>query len=164
MKFFLLPILLFSMNLFSQEILKKDEIFLKDNLVCKVENSKIFTGKVQTFKHKNHLLTEVEFKNGVIIKSTEYYNGKEKIVCEEIYYRNNERIKEKVVKYSLDSRTRRIKFFDEFGNKILEENYKDGILIYSCPYLKNKKNGIVFSINEKGEKTECKFENGKFIE
>lgn len=155
--------LLFTLNLFSQEILKKDEIYTKDNLVYKVSNSELFTGKIQSFKRKDHLTFEIEFENGVIKKSILYYNGKEKIISNETYYYDNNRLIQKKISYSLDHKKIWIKYFNKLGEKTLEEDYVNGILVYSCPFLKNKKNGTVISINENGEKFECKFENGNLI-
>ena len=157
-----LILLLFTFKIYSQEILSKNEIFTKDNLVYKIENSELFTGKIQSFKHKNHLTFEIEFKNGVLIKSTEYFNGEKKKIAEEIFYRKYGD-KEKKIKYEYSIDFKWIEYYDENNQKVLEEEYKDGILVYSCPYLKNKKNGIVFSIDKKGQKNECKFENGKLI-
>lgn len=163
MKKFYLLILLFTLKIHSQEVLKKNEIYSKNNLTYKVANSELFTGKIQSFKGKDHLTFELEFENGILKKSIEYFNGKKQIVANETYYKNANRQIEKKIKYSLNHKYLWIKYFDENGNKKLEEEYSDGKLIYSCPYLENKKNGIAFSINEKGEKIECKFKNGKLI-
>ena len=163
MKYLWLIIILFSFKNYSQEILTKEEIYSKDNLIYKTKDNNLFTGKIQSFKNKTHLVFEVEFENGVLKKNIMYYNRKEKVVSEETYYYGNNRQVEKKISYSSDHKRLWFKYFDEFGNKKLEEEFNDGILTYRCPYLKNKKNGIVFSINEKGEKNECKFENGKLI-
>ena len=56
-----------------------------------------------------------------------------------------------------------MKYFNSNDEKILEEDYKNGILVYRCEFVKNKKNGIEFSINENGVKTECKYDNGKYL-
>jgi antitoxin component YwqK of YwqJK toxin-antitoxin module len=162
MKKILLIILLITLKVYSQEIVEKNEIYVKDNLVYKLDNSQLFSGKTQSFKHKNHLVFEKVFENGVLKKYIIYFNGKTQIVSDETYYYNNRKV-EKKIKYSLDHKTLWIKCYDEFGNKTLEEDYKNGGLIYSCPYSNNKKNGKVFSINEKGERNECNFENGKLI-
>jgi antitoxin component YwqK of YwqJK toxin-antitoxin module len=102
-------------------------------------------------------------ENGVLKKNIVYYNSKEKIVSDETFYYSNNRKVEKKIRYSSDHKRLWIKYFDESGNKKLEEEYNNGILTYSCPYLNNRKNGIVYSINENGEKNECKFVNGKLI-
>ncbi len=162
-KHILLIIILFTFKLYSQEILSKENVYAENNLTYKVENNQLFTGKIQNFKHKNHLLSEFEFIDGILIKGSVYFNGKEKIVAEERYFFKSNRKIEKKIKYSLDHKIIWIEYFDEYGNKKLEEDFKDGILIYSCPYSNNKKHGKEFSINKKGEINECFFENGKLI-
>ena len=49
-----LIIILFTFKLYSQEILAKEDVYTENNLAYKVENNQVFTGKIQTFKHKNH--------------------------------------------------------------------------------------------------------------
>lgn len=158
-----LIIILFTLKLYSQEILTKEDIYSENNLAYKVENNQLFTGKIQYFKHKNHLLSEFEFIEGILVKGKVYFNGKEKIVAEERYFFKSNRRVERKIKYSLDHKIIWTEYFDEYGNKILEEDFKDGIMIYSCPYSNNKKHGKVFSINKKGERNECVYENGKLI-
>jgi len=162
MRFLYILLVVLCGKIYSQEVLKNSEIFKKDNLVYKTENSQLFTGKTQSFKNNNHLLLEREYINGILRKYIIYYNGNEQIVSDEEYYNENGNL-EKKIRYSLDHKIQWIKYYNEYGNKILEEDYKNGILIYSCPYSNNKKNGIVFSINENGEKNVCKYENGKLI-
>ena len=162
-KYLWLIIIFFTLNLHSQEILTKEDIYTENNLVYKVANKQLFTGKIQNFKHKNHLVFEILFENGIIVKSIVYYNGKEKIVSREMFYYDNDRQIEKRIDYSLDHKTMWIDYFEELGNKKLKEVIENGTVIYSCPYNKNKKHDKVFSINEKGEKNECVYENGKLI-
>ena len=87
MKKLLLLILLFSLKIYSQEILSKDEIFSKDSLVYKVSNSELFTGKIQSFKRKTHLTFELEFENGELKKNIQNDKGKALKISEEIFYR-----------------------------------------------------------------------------
>ncbi|MVO11086.1 hypothetical protein GOQ30_18095 [Flavobacterium sp. TP390] len=162
MKKICIILLLFVAKIYSQEILKKEEVYTENNLVYKVSNSELFTGKIQSFKHKNHLTFEIEFKNGELIKSIEYFNGKKIKIAEEIFYRKYG-VKEKKIKYEYLIDYKWIEYYDENNQKVLEEEYKDGILVYRCPYLNNKKNGIVYLIEKNGQKKECKFENGKLI-
>ena len=162
MKKICLILLLFTLKIYSQEILTKDEIFSKDSLIYKVSNSELFTGKIQSFKRKTHLTFELEFENGELTKSVQYFNGKKKKISEEIFYKKYGIIEKKIkYEYSIDYKW--IEYYNENNQKTLQEEYKDGLLVYSCPYLKNKKNGIVISINENGEKTECELEDGKLI-
>ena len=158
-----LVIILFTFKLYSQEILTKEDIYTENNLAYKVDNNQLFSGKIQNFKHKNHLLSEIEFIDGFLVKGLVYFNGKEKIVAEERYFFKSNRKVEKKIKYSLDHKIIWTEYFDEYGNKKLEEDFKDGIMIYSCPYKDNKKHGKVFSINKNGERNECVFENGILI-
>ena len=67
-KYFWLLIILFTFKLYSQEILTKEDIYTENNLAYKVENNQLFTGKIQYFKHKNHLLSEFEFIEGILVK------------------------------------------------------------------------------------------------
>lgn len=162
MKKICIILLLFVAKIYSQEILKKDEVYSENNLVYKVSNSELFTGKIQSFKNNNHLTFEIEFKNGELIKSVEYFNGKKIKIAEEIFYRKYG-LKEKKIKYEYLIDYKWVEYYNENNKKVLEEEYRDGILVYSCPYLNNKKNGIVYSIDKNGQKIECKFENGKLI-
>jgi hypothetical protein len=162
MRFLYLLLVVLCGNIYSQEILKNSELIKKENLVYRTDNSQLFTGKTQSFKNNNHLLLERAYTNGILRKYIIYFNGKEQIVSDEEYYNENGKL-EKKIRYSLDHKTNWNKYYDENGNKILEEDYKNEILVYRCPYSNGKKNGTVFSINEKGEKNECKYENGKLI-
>jgi len=161
-KYLWLLLTVFSLNIYSQEILTKNDIYTKDSLVYKLQDNKLFTGKVQNFKHKTHLVSEIEFVDGILYKTSVYANGKEVIVLDEdYYYEKSPQIKKKVryFNHKIMSTT----YYEKNGNKKLEEELKDGILVYSCPYTNNKKNGTLFSIDKNGEKKECVFENGKFI-
>ena len=162
MKKLLLLILLFSFKIYSQEILTKDEVFSKDSLVYKVSNSELFTGKIQSFKRKTHLTFELEFENGELKKSIQYYNGKALKISEEIFYRKYGKI-EKKIRYGYSRDYKWYEYYDDDNKKVLEEEYENGLLVYSCPYSNNKKNGIVISVNENGQKTECIFVDGKQI-
>lgn len=157
-------ILVFFINSYSQEKLPVDEIYTIDGLTYKSFDDKLFTGIAQKIRKNNHLKYEVEFEKGVLIKQIIYFNGREKKVAREIFYKNEKWKKPlKEISYGLDSDYKRIKYFNSNDEKILEEDYKNGALVYRCQFVKNKKNGIEFSINEKGVKTECKYENGKLL-
>lgn len=163
MKKLLLLILLISFNTYSQDSLKVEQVYFEKGLCYKVETNQLFTGKRQSYKHKNHLESEQTYANGQLIKYTIYFNGRKRKVSEEVFYNINEGFKEKRIRYEYSIDFKWITYYNNKNEKILEEEYKDGIIVYRCEYLNNKKNGIVFSVNDKGEKTECKYENGKFI-
>ncbi|MDR6759926.1 antitoxin component YwqK of YwqJK toxin-antitoxin module [Flavobacterium sp. 2755] len=163
MKKLLLLFLLISFNTYSQDSLRVDQVYFEKGLCYKFETDQLFTGKKQNYKHKNHLVYEETFVNGELTKYTIYFNGKKRKVSEEGFYNINEGFKEKRIRYEYSIDFKWITYYNDKKEKTLEEDYKDGILVYRCEYLNNKKNGIVFSINDKGKKTECKYENGKFI-
>jgi len=161
-KFILYLIIFFSLHLYSQDSLNIKEVYIENNLTYRKDNNELFSGIAYKFKHKNHLLGTVEFKKGGLIKLTTYFNGKKKIISEEIFYNDNGKI-EKKIKYGYSRDYKWIECYDENSNKIAEEDYSNGKLVYKCPFLNNKKHGIQISINENGEKSECKFINGKHI-
>ena len=117
MKKLLLLILLFSFKIYSQEILTKDEVFSKDSLVYKVSNSELFTGKIQSFKRKTHLTFELEFENGELKKSIQYYNGKALKISEEIFYRKYGKI-EKKIRYGYSRDYKWFEYYDDDNKKI----------------------------------------------
>ncbi|POY41019.1 hypothetical protein C3L50_00385 [Flavobacterium alvei] len=161
-KFILYLIIFFSLNVYSQDSLSIKEIYNENYLTYRKDNNELFNGIAHKFKHKDHLLGTAEFKNGVLIKLTTYFNGKKRIISEEKLYNDNGKI-EKRINYEYSKDYKWIEYYDENGNKILEEDYSNGKLVFKCPFLNNKRNGIQISINEKGEKSECKFLNGKYI-
>lgn len=159
-KIFLL-ILFFALNSFSQDIVSNNEIYFVDDLAYKVSDDSLFTGKIQKYKNANHLKYEVEIENGIVKKQTVYFNGKEKIIAEEIFYYSKTLQVEKKISYSLDHKMLWVKNYELSGKLKLDEIYENDVLIYSCSYLNGKKHGVQFSIDKKGVKHECFYENGK---
>jgi len=151
-----------SLITFSQDILSFDEIYTENNLVYKKSNSNLFTGKVQRFKKKNHLVFEIEIENGVMKIATIFYNGKEKKEAEKRYYDLNNKIFKKE-KYSFDKTYVWTTLFNNKEEKILEEEHENGVLKYRSEYLNGKKHGITYSLNDDGTSIECLFENGKIL-
>lgn len=162
MKKLLFLILIFSFNVYSQDSLRFNQVYFENGLCYKTETGTLFNGKAQSYKHKNHLVYENNYNNGQLIKYTEYFNGKKRKITEEIFYDNNG-FKEKRIRHEYSIDFKWITYYNTKNEKTLEEDFKDGIIVYRCEYINNKKNGILFSINDKGEKTECHYENGKFI-
>ncbi|MBA4277729.1 hypothetical protein [Flavobacterium sp.] len=157
-------ILIFFINSYSQEKLRVDEIYTIDGLTYKSFDGELFTGIAQKNRNNNHLKYEVEFEKGVLVKQTVYFNTRENQIAREIFYKNkkwNKPLKE--ISYGLDRDYKCVKSFNSNDEKILDEDYENGILVYRCEFMKNKKNGIEFSVNKNGIKTECKYENGKFL-
>ncbi|WP_029273657.1 hypothetical protein [Flavobacterium sp. KJJ] len=162
MKKLLLLILLFSLNIYSQDSLRYKQIYFDKGLCYKVETGQLYSGKVQSYKHKKHLVYEENFIDGQLKKYTIYFNGKTRKVAEEFFYDDNG-FKEKRIRYEYSIDFKWITYYNTKKEKTLEEDFKDGVMVYRCEYLNNKKNGILFSINDEGVKTECKYVNGKYI-
>lgn len=163
MKNLFLIISLISANIYSQDSLRVNQVYFEKGLCYKTQTDELFTGKTQSYKNKDHLVYEETFINGQKIKYTIYFNGKKRIVSEEGFYNTKEGFKEKRIRYEYSYDFKWITLYNDKKEKTLEEEYKNGTIVYRCEYLNNKKNGIVFSINDKGEKAECKYENGKII-
>lgn len=76
MKKLLLLILLLSINAHSQDSLRVNQVYFEKGLCYKAETGTLFSGKTQSYKHKNHLVYEKNFIDGQIKKYTIYFNGK----------------------------------------------------------------------------------------
>jgi len=158
----LVLVLLLSLKTYSQQILKPDEIIAHNDTVYRKVDSLIFTGKVQSLKRNGNPRFEAQFLNGILLKTSQYYNTSKSIISEEKFY-NHKRFVMKRIKYSENHDILWTTTFNDKGDKILEEDFKDGITIYRCPYENKKKHGNVFSIDKEGKIHECEFFKGKLI-
>jgi antitoxin component YwqK of YwqJK toxin-antitoxin module len=165
MRNILILLFFFSFNeLFSQEIIGIKEVYIENNLVYKNASDELFTGIAQSKRKNGHLVYEEEYKNGIILSSNLYYNGKEKRVSNKITYNPNKPlVLSKEHKYNLESEIFETTTYNDDGVKILVEQFKNRKLTYSCQYLGKKKNGLQLGYAENGEKLtyRCEFTNGK---
>lgn len=159
-----LIILFFSNQLIGQEIVRMKDTYIDGNLVYKVVNDSLFNG-ISNHKRKNgDLVYEEEFKNGVILLSRMYFNGKKKRVSNKIIYNSTKPyVISKENLYNLESEVFRIITYNNDGVKILVEQFKKGKLIYSCQYSGKKKHGIELGYSESGELLihSCEYKKGK---
>ncbi|WP_445456212.1 hypothetical protein [Flavobacterium sp. HNIBRBA15423] len=155
-----LILLIASTNLFSQDILKFDEIYTENNLTFKSNNRKLFTGIAEKYKHKNHLVLEVFFIEGIMEKGNVYFNGKKKIISETRFYYPTRRIKTKI-KYSLDHTYKWFTHYNENEEKTLVEEFENGILKYKCNFYNGRKNGTEYCLKENGDEFENTYKDGK---
>ncbi|MCM0667899.1 hypothetical protein [Flavobacterium tyrosinilyticum] len=149
----------------NQQLTSKD-IYSKDGLVYKVSNDSLFSGSIENRRWTNNiLLSKNDFKNGYLILYTEYYNKSKKgIPCRKTYYYDQPFFKKKKEdKLDFDGSIYSSSYFDENENKILEENYSEGKLIYSCQYKDGKKNGKQFCLSKTGKELNYIYENGKKV-
>ncbi|QLE02373.1 hypothetical protein HX109_12750 [Galbibacter sp. BG1] len=140
------------------------ETYIENNLVYKVSNDKLFTGTAQSKRKNGHLVYEEVYKNGIILSSNLYYNGKEiRVSNKSIYNPEKPLVLSKEIKYNLEGEIFETTTYNNDGIKILVEQFKNGKLTYSCQYLGKKKNGLELGYSEDGEKLKyrCEFINGK---
>ena len=165
MRNLLILLMFFTFNeLISQEIIGMKEVYIENNLVYKNATDELFSGITQSKRKTGHLVYEKEYKNGIILSSNLYYNGKETRVSNKtIYNPNKPLVLLKEIKYHLDGEIFETTTYNDDGIKILVEQFKNGKLTYSCQYLGKKKNGLQLGYGENGEKMtyRCEFINGK---
>ncbi|MEL0457394.1 hypothetical protein WJN01_14235 [Flavobacteriaceae bacterium SZ-1-7] len=165
MRNFLVLLMLFTFNkLISQEVIGMKEVYIDNNLVYKVTDDGLFTGIAQVKRTNGHLVYEEEFKNGVILFSYLYFNGKEKRLSSKTKFNPNKPyVLSKRYEYDLQGDIFEIFTYNDNGIKILKEQYTNGKISYSCQYLDKKKNGIELGYRDGGEKMtfRCEYINGK---
>ncbi|GAA0734249.1 hypothetical protein GCM10009430_49200 [Aquimarina litoralis] len=148
----------------SQETIGIKETYIDNNLIYKSVNNKLFTGIAQKKRKNGHLVYEEEYKNGIILSSNLYYNGKEKRVSNKIIYNPNKPlVLLKEHKYNLEGEVFETITYNDDGIKILVEQFEREKLTYSCQYLGKKKNGIEYCLNKNGAKTQIEYRNGKKV-
>lgn len=165
MKNILLIILFCSLNgLFAQEKVELKEIYVENNLAYKVADEQLFSGQAQKVRKNGHLVYEEYYEKGIPIKSILYYNGTEKpkpVELTEFYEKTFD--KKKVTTYGLSKPTVELKYYDQNGKKTLIEEYENDKLTYRCEYLKNKKHGTEFCLDDNGKELKIEYRNGKKI-
>ncbi|MBL7471728.1 hypothetical protein [Robertkochia sediminum] len=153
-------------NLFSQEIIKLKDLYIENNLAFKTSNKELFTGIAQSKRNNGHIVYEEEYKNGVIVLSNLYFNGKGKIISDQTIYNSNKPfVLAKKISYNLKKEIIETILYDNNGLKILVENFKNGVRTYSCQYLGKRKNGYEISYEKNGIEVYCQteYKNGKKI-
>ena len=151
-------------ELISQEIIGMKEVYIENNLVYKNTTDELFTGITQSKRKNGHLVYEEEYKNGIILSSNLYYNGKEKRVSNKTLYNPNKPlVLSKEIKYRSNGEIFETITYNDDGIKILIEQFENSKLIYSCQYLGKKKHGLQLGYKENGDKItyRCEFINGK---
>ena len=153
-------------ELISQEKIGMKETYIDNNLVYKASNDKLFTGFAQSKRKNGHLVYEEEYKNGIILSSNLYYNGKEiRVSNKTIYNPNKPSVLSKEIKYNLNGEIFEKITYNDDGIKILVEQFKNGKRTYSCQYLGKKKHGLELGYGQNGTEITCKteYKNGKKI-
>ncbi|CAD0002608.1 hypothetical protein [Flavobacterium salmonis] len=159
-------LLFFSLQSFSQDTtaLNPKDIYVKENLVYKTADDSIFTGSVEIHRWTNNvLLAKEEYKDGIIVLFTTYYNKSMKgIPSRKTYYYENAFFKKKKEnRLDFDGNIDSTIYFDENGDKTLEEFYSENKLVYSCEYKGGKKNGKELCLSDKNGMITNFYDNGK---
>lgn len=154
-------LLIFS-KISAQERVEFNDIYFQNNSSYKFSNNNLFTGIAEKRRANGHLVYEEDFVDGQLTKSTLYYNGRGDTIpaTEKLYYENSSVLKTKI-NYGLQNSIIEYIHFDERGQKILSEIYKDKELTYRCEFLNNKKNGKEFCIGKDGTEMIIDYRNGK---
>ena len=155
-------LLFYPVAVVAQDTIPMDEVYIENDLVYKYSDDDRFTGVAYKKRKNGHLVCEQIYKDGVILSSNEYYNGKKKLMCHQfIYYRYKPWIIQKEYYYPKSRAWSQITSFDESGRKILLEQFEGEKLTYSCQYNGKKKHGIEYCISEEGEELTFEYVNGK---
>ena len=162
MKTILIILLIANLNIYCQETLKLDEIYTENNLTFKSINGELFSGIVEKYKSKNHLVLELFFLEGILEKGNVYFNGKEKVISETRIYYTTRKIKTKI-KYSFDHAYKWLTHYNENEEKILVEEFENDILKYKCNYSNGRKNGSEYCLKDNGNEFEYNYKDGKII-
>ncbi|MFI1770338.1 hypothetical protein [Thalassobellus citreus] len=171
MKTIRFSILIISLLTFSkilgQEILSVKDIYLdENNIAYKIDNDQKFTGFAQKVRNNGHVVYEDEFKDGIILVHFVYFNLSDKeLVGKMIYNTNKPFTPEKKIQFKSNKKAtwQEIEYYDQDGNKILEETITEGITTYRCEFLNGKKHGTEICSNKEGKKLTSHFKNGKKI-
>ncbi len=159
--------LLIFINLFSfaQEntrIVDFDDTYLKNELLYEVNNDKLYTGLIHRTKKNEQLVQEDYVEKGVIHYTQMFYRKGNRIPYSKyIYNKDNPYVLKQVSKYHFEGDIYEIIYYDYNGRKILEENFEDGKLIYSCEFDGRKRHGREFCITEKCDTTFVYYLKGK---
>lgn len=165
MRNILILILFFTFNqLISQENIGLKDVYYENDLAHKVSDNKLFSGIAQKVRRNGHLVYDEVYENGILIKSTEYYNRTEKPIPARVvfYYENSTAPKTKII-YDLSQPRIEHIHYNQYGEKVMNEIYTEDILTYKCKYVNGKKHGTEFCINEDGTILTIEYSNGKKI-
>lgn len=161
---FILLIFLTFNQLFSQEVIEMKQVYIENKLMHKVLNHELLTGTAQVKRKNGHLVYEEKYKNGIILSSNLYFNGKEiRVSNKSIYNPRKPLTLSKEYSYDLKGDIFEITTYNDDGIKRLYEQFTNGNISYSCQYLGKKKHGLELGYRDGGKKMtfSCEYLNGK---
>ena len=82
-----------------------------------------------------------------------------------IYSKNKVYVPQKKIRYTTNKHGawETVTFYDEDGEKVLEEHINEGVLNYRCEFLNGKKHGTEICHDDDGNKLVFHYLNGKKI-
>lgn len=135
----------------STEINRKN-LYSKDNLIHKKSDDGLFTGILENRRKNGHLVCVSTFKDGIILNCKRYYNGKKEIVANVTDYNASKPFLYKAYyKYNQNSELKEKESYDDNGELVLVEQFKDDKLVYSCEYKDLRKHGKELYYSELGK-------------
>lgn len=165
MKNILILILFFNCNqLIAQEKIGIKDLYYENYIAHKVSDDKLFSGIAQKVRNNGHIIYDEVYENGILIKSTVYYNRTEKqIPAIVIFYYEKSFTPKTEINYGLSKPRIEYIHYNQDGKKILNEIFTMDILTYKCEYVNGKKHGTEFCINDDGTKLTLEYNNGKKV-
>ena len=163
---FIVLVILFSccFQVLGQKKISIKEIYFENNLAYKTSDNTVFTGQAQQIRKNGHLVFEQFIESGVLTKSVTYFNSIEPPAASSVvyFYEKTETPKKEITYYYGETKVD-YEYFDENGEKELEESFENEKLIYQCKFLNGKRHGIEFCITEEGEEMRTEYRNGKKV-
>mgnify|MGYP003633701505 CR=1 FL=1 len=144
----------------AQDTIPNEKIYIDNDLAFKYSDGQPFSGVAQIKKKNGRVAFEMEYDDGVILKQYVYYRRKSKELATKVIY-NPEKPWTELTEIRYFSGIEEWTFYDENGKRTLEEQRKNGKVIYSCEYSGRKKNGQEMCLNDDGTKTFIDYVNGK---
>ena len=163
--FTLIVLTIFTIYAKAQNVIDINDLYIDEvNLVYTRSNDSLFSGICERRRKNGHLVFEEFYEKGVIQSANYYYNGKKKIVSDSAVYNTLKPFEYKTIyRFNLESQLCKKESFDNDGKSILEEEFKDGKIVYSCEYDGKKKHGREFCYSKEGEPLEFEYVNGKKV-
>jgi|SRR5690554_2172974 antitoxin component YwqK of YwqJK toxin-antitoxin module len=165
MKNILILILFFSFNqAISQEKVELKDLYYENYVAHKISDGKLFTGIAQKTRNNGHIIYDEVYENGILIKSTVYYNRTENpIPARVILYYEKSFTPKTEINYGLSKPRIEYIHYNQNGKKILNEIFTDDKLTYKCEYENGKKHGTEYCVNDDGTELTIEYNNGKKI-
>ncbi len=139
-----------------------DDIYVYNDLLYEYETDNLYTGLIHRRKKNGELIQEDYVERGVIHYTLMFYRRqKRKPHSKYIYNKDNPYVLREVIRFHLEGDVFKTTYYDYDGRRILEEDFKDGKLIYSCEFNGRKRHGKELCITEKCDTTVMYYVNGK---